>query len=413
MTDDKSTNQLMRDLTSEFIEHEQLAGRLPVGMAREAHDCLLEFSAWATRLGVDPSQHSTGETRAGYRGELESKGLRGAALEEILLLVCAFQDFFLERYRERRERAPGPRDMPQADASPPPLPRDASPFDRSRFESIIGRLDELPTLPIVASRLLMAIERPTTTLADVEDILHHDQVMAAKLLNLANSAFFGVGQRVHSINHAILLMGLLSLRNVILSASVFETFTTSPAGHRFSMRTFWVHSVATAVAARSIAERLQPGGGESAFLAGLFHDIGKAVLFHKLGGEYLALVEKAHEQHRPIQDLEQEVLGVDHARVGAWQVSSWGLPELAWEPVRWHHCPQPRSGGKALLTNIVHVADCAAMRSRFGEWGDPVAPDPDPVALGELGFWGDDVDEVVAELLSNEETIVGFFGAMS
>jgi len=138
---------------------------------------------------------------------------------------------------------------------------------------IVGKVEGLPTLPSVVARINQLIDDPNASAGDINEVISHDLALSAKILKLVNSAFYGFPRRISSMTHAVVILGFNSVRNIALTAFVFDAFDTGalPFGHR----NFWVHSVGTAVTADALATRAGLHIGDDAFVAGLLHDLGK------------------------------------------------------------------------------------------------------------------------------------------
>ncbi|MHC4609808.1 MAG: HDOD domain-containing protein [Planctomycetota bacterium] len=165
--------------------------------------------------------------------------------------------------------------------------------DSSRVELILGQLEQLPTLPPVAIRILQATTSPDTNAADIVSLIETDQALTAKILSLVRRSDMGVSREVTTLSRAVVLLGFAAVRNAVLSIQIYETFAASQPGSApgFDRSGFWKHSLAVACAAQSIARR---GEGkvppDEAFVCGLLHDLGKAALEACLPKAYARVV---------------------------------------------------------------------------------------------------------------------------
>ena len=220
--------------------------------------------------------------------------------------------------------------------------------------TIVGRLDRLPSVPRCYLELTTAISEPESTLAKVGTVVEKDPAMAAKVLQLVNSAFFGAGQRVTSVNRAVIYLGIELIQGLALSAEVFATLKDLPIDSSFSLDRLQEHSVITARLARRLVS--DPKKADEAFAAALVHDIGKIVLALSFGDQYGDVMRMAGERRIPGHLVEKEVLGVTHAEVGAYLLGVWGLPYSIVEAVAYHHTPRLATGAPEVVA-AVHVAD--------------------------------------------------------
>jgi putative nucleotidyltransferase with HDIG domain len=204
----------------------------------------------------------------------------------------------------------------------------------------------LPTIPTVLTRILQLVEAESARATDLVDVIEHDQVLTAKILRLANSAFFGQSRRVSTIPRAVVLLGFSTVRNLALGVKVWEALAGGLARQR--VEELWEHSVSVAAASKLVVSSLRAGDPDEAFTAGLLHDVGRIVLAVRHREAYWEAVGGAAESE-PIEALERASFGVDHAEVGGWLLESWNLPPNIVEAARTHHQANPRAGVPGLL----------------------------------------------------------------
>ena len=220
--------------------------------------------------------------------------------------------------------------------------------------TIVGRLERLPSVPRCYLELTTAISEPDSNLAKVGPIVEKDPAMSAKVLQLVNSAFFGAGQRITSVNRAVLYLGIELIQGLALSAEVFATLQGMPLDARFSLDRLQEHSLLTARLARRFVT--DPKKADEAFAAAIVHDIGKIILALSFGSQYGEVLQSARARRLPGHVVEKEILGVTHAEVGAYLLGVWGLPYSIVEAVAYHHAPHLATGAPEVVA-AVHVAD--------------------------------------------------------
>jgi putative nucleotidyltransferase with HDIG domain len=217
----------------------------------------------------------------------------------------------------------------------------------------VGKIDRLPSLPRVYSALITALSQPDAPTADVVRILKQDIAICAKLLQLANSSFFQLAQRITSVERAVVYLGFNMVKNLVLSVELFQAAKSIPAG--FSVDLLQRHSLATAnLAARLLGPKEKR---EDAFMAGLLHDIGK-LIFAQEYPEHLERIRVAmRTDERPEFILEQELTGVTHAEVGAYLLGLWGLPDAIVQAVAHHHMPHRMAERTFDVLSATYVAN--------------------------------------------------------
>lgn len=236
----------------------------------------------------------------------------------------------------------------------------------------------LPSVPRVCAELTELLSSGTAGAADAAVIIEHDIAMAAKVLQLANSAYFGRRSPVSRVTDAVAYLGFDAIRALALHAAAFQEFQVDPPIPGFDLDE--LHRHCTRVARLADALAIETGAGREAFTAGLLHDVGLLVMAsqdrHALAGT-LAI---AHEQGRPIQDVEYEQYGVTHAEVGAHLLALWGLPHTVTEGVAGHNNP------RWLDVPFDTVAAIYVANAIVEELETELGPDPLPSAALDLEY---------------------------
>jgi len=247
--------------------------------------------------------------------------------------------------------------------------------------NVISKIDSLPSLPSLYKEVVEEVNSPDTSLVRVSEIISRDVGMSAKLLQLVNSAFFGLPTRASSIMRAVNLLGLEIIKTLILSLKIFSQF--DEAGMK-SLSNLWDHSMSTAMIARSIATQRDLGQNQidEAFMAGLLHDIGKLILMDKLPEKSMEIVDLFDSGGCQLWEAEQQVLGTTHAQVGAYLMGLWGLSESMVESIAFHHCPSMCSKDSFGTLSVVHLANAA----QHGENGEQSMDRLDIGYLEKLGI---------------------------
>jgi HD-like signal output (HDOD) protein len=229
-------------------------------------------------------------------------------------------------------------------------------LDNPHLKEVISRLKTVPSLPALYIAVTEALRSSETSMTKIGNLVAQDMGMCAKVLQLANSAFFGLSCHVSSPQQATALIGTENLKALVLSVQVFSNF-----GGQLTedMGSLWSHSMTTANFAKAIARIQMSARGivDDAFAAGLLHDVGRLVLASAFGAEYQKVLRKAEAPGSLLGICEGEAFGCTHNAVGAYLLGLWGLSDSVVEAVAWHHQPanaQPTSFS-ALIA--VHAAD--------------------------------------------------------
>jgi len=230
---------------------------------------------------------------------------------------------------------------------------------------LVDRIENLPPLPTVVSRILTLTGSDNASATDVAKVLREDPAIAAKLLRVANSSYYGAARQISQVSRAVVLIGCSGVRNIVMGLAARKIFPPSEV-HLDEYTKLWEHSIATAVAAESIALHLDYKPSEEAFVAGLLHDIGQLAMatyapveFHEVcrgGTTYVA-----------IPALEGPRFGMNHAEIGLEILTRWGLPEEICLVAGLHHSRKsPDSPEAATLVEIVKMADLLAQMMGYG-----------------------------------------------
>ncbi len=268
---------------------------------------------------------------------------------------------------------------------------------------ILRTVKDLPPMPQVAEKARRIVADDSSSFADLARVIVTDQAIAARVLKLANSSFYGVMGTVASVQHAAVVLGMRTLNELITLACASSLLGSELKGYGMQPGDLWSHSLAAAECARDIAQTTSPELGDDAFAAGLLHDCGKLIL-NKYVFERLDLFEQqVREENRTVQDAEKRILGFDHAQVAADVCSKWSIPNELTTAIRYHHQPLQQRNNQLVL--IVHAADAIALMRGAGD---------KPCAMDSLvtDLLGLDDSRIAAHLAHAEEyvdSIVGSF----
>jgi HD-like signal output (HDOD) protein len=216
---------------------------------------------------------------------------------------------------------------------------------------------ELPTLPEIVLHLGEAIDSPEAGAADVGDLIAKDPTLTAKILRAANSVLYGRSERCWSPREACAVLGLRSVRNIVVGAVLLERYEHLKASG-YDVSVLWRDAPLVGLCASMLARCIRPPLGprpDEAYLAGLLHDIGQLVLLDHVGDLYLTIQSAASCGLEPLEEYETRELGYTHAEIGALVVEAWGCGEQVHDAVLQHH--SPISAAMPPLTAVVAVAD--------------------------------------------------------
>jgi HD-like signal output (HDOD) protein/CheY-like chemotaxis protein len=229
-------------------------------------------------------------------------------------------------------------------------------LDNPHLKEIISSMQTVPSLPSLYVAVTDALRLPDVSIANIAKLISQDMGMTSKVLQLVNSAFFGLPCQVCDPRQAVSLLGIENIKALVLSVHVFSELKGETTEE---MAFLWPHSLHTAAFAKAIAHAQgeKQNVEDEAFAAGLLHDVGRLVLASSCGPQYEKVLRMKAERKTDISEIEQEVFHCTHAEVGAYLLGLWGLPDSIVEAVAWHHSPSAAGLGAFSPVIAVHVAD--------------------------------------------------------
>ena len=205
-----------------------------------------------------------------------------------------------------------------------------------KLHTIMDKFDRLPSMPGIAIKLIEAIQKPDPDFREIAGLISSDTALSAKLLKIINSPFYGLANKITTVDQAIKLLGLNTVKNLSLSLILKTSFLKKGPGG-LDLAGFWKDSLVGAVAAKILAGRIKIKNAEDAFFMGLLKDIGSLSLAHLLPDQYSVVRSEIQTKKISSKDAENQVFGFNHMDVGALLTQSWGLPETFHIPIQHHH----------------------------------------------------------------------------
>ena len=229
-----------------------------------------------------------------------------------------------------------------------------------RLQGIAAKMQTLPTLPETYNELLEEMKQTEPSLPYISRLIKKDVSMTAKILQVVNSAYFGIRRKITSTEEAVKYLGLENISALVLAANVFGQLDQTIAVPGFSMESLWSHSGEVGRLAQRIlkAENKPKGDVDDVLTGGLLHDCGKLVFAANMPSAYAKIIKDVKENATPLSDAEKAVFGASHAEVGAYLLGIWGLPDAIVEAVAFHHNPSEFQHQGCTSLTAVHVANC-------------------------------------------------------
>lgn len=240
-----------------------------------------------------------------------------------------------------------------------------------KAQQMVDTISDLPTIPIVASKVLELLDKPDCELDEVADMILTDQVLAARVIKIVNSPLYRSAHEITSVKRALIFLGFRHIRELALTCSFIEAFQGKDGA--FDVMTFWEHSFGVGIVAKIIAQRARYMDTEKAYLAGIIHDIGEVFLSYYYKEEFLQILDDIKGEPYKLVDAESRFWGTDHSYIGYAIAKKWNFPAEYGEVIRYHHRPeQAESLIDPTLVAIVNLADlfCSVRQLNYGgrEW---------------------------------------------
>jgi putative nucleotidyltransferase with HDIG domain len=279
------------------------------------------------------------------------------------------------------------------------------------LEDIVSKTTDLPTIPAAALAVIRETDSPTATARGVAMHIGQDQALAARVLRLANSAYYGLQRQIMDHHEAVVILGMRCIRNLAMVAATYPWMTRPLKGYSLGPKEMWTHSFGVAIASQMIAKRTGAVNEEAAFTAGLLHNLGKVALSIWLENKLQAMMALAVRDDLTFDEVERKILGYDHADVGAYLGEKWNLPPPLVETMRYHHNPEacePRSA----LVDCVHIGDYLTMSMGYGLGGDGLRYEFSDECVQRLNIQASDFDAITSDFVAAYEEYAKLFEGM-
>jgi putative nucleotidyltransferase with HDIG domain len=265
------------------------------------------------------------------------------------------------------------------------------------LEEIVSKTTDIPTMPEAALAVVRMSGDSQTTATKVANRIAHDQSLTTRVLRLANSAYYGLPRQIVSLQDAVVMLGMRTVRHLALVASTFPWLTQPRKGYALGPQALWEHSIAVSIGAQLLARRTRRADVDEAFTAGLLHDLGKVVLSLWMEPKLADLIKRSEQDGVAFDSLERETFGFDHSQVGAYLAERWNLPDSLVDAIRYHHTPDACDPPTPIV-DIVHLADILALSLGYGLGGDGLRYSHSAGAMDRMELGTEDIEMAAAEM---------------
>ncbi|MDR3578308.1 MAG: HDOD domain-containing protein [Anaerolineaceae bacterium] len=267
-----------------------------------------------------------------------------------------------------------------------------------KVDLILNTINHLRPMPTSVTRILKEIDEPNVAINLIADYIGMDQALAALVLQMSNSAEMGFSDQVVSLQSAVMRIGLKRLKSILLASPAIGSLNRRLIGYRLGSGELWQHSVATASASEWLARALSYPNPEEAYVSGLIHDIGKLLLDQFVFTDYTKIVEFMHRYQMPLWQVEEKLIGMDHAGVGGLIAERWKFPVSLTDAIRYHHYPS-LARINANLPAIVNLANSISTRILITD-SEIFTSEIHPETFVILNLSEDEAEKITKELIA-------------
>jgi putative nucleotidyltransferase with HDIG domain len=237
-------------------------------------------------------------------------------------------------------------------------------MDSNVFFRRLDAIPDIPTLPEVALKVNGLLQDEDISIRKLSGIIEKDQAIVIKILRLVNSSFYQFKSKIESIPRAMVVLGLNTIRNAVLSVSVINVFPHTESNNGLDIKEFWRHSIAVAVVSKHLGSKTLLESPDECFIAGLLHDVGKVVLARYFVDLFAQICTLIQEEGLTFLEAEKKVAPVNHAQIGSHLAHRWQLPSALTDAIKYHHAVS-RFASNLNLSMIVHMANIIVNTCRF------------------------------------------------
>ena len=278
---------------------------------------------------------------------------------------------------------------------------------RKLILATLDQVDDLPTFPEIATKVRNKLQEPKVNIKDIASIVENDPALASKILKLANSAYYGFGRQFGNVRQAIVRLGLEEVEKLTTAMGAMKVFRQEGLPKNY-FKDFWTHSIMVALTTREIIASSEVYSEEkvdinNAFTAGLFHAIGRLILFEYFPGYFMDILELSKTEDTELHKIEEKELGINHAEIGAIILDHWKLPKFICDSVMFQYEPDRCDPDTRIYSQAVHLSNFSVSMN-----GNPL-PDGNLPKSFSHGAWHDlkmseDINDLIERVKNSEES---------
>lgn len=276
------------------------------------------------------------------------------------------------------------------------------------IEAIIAKIDAMKPIPQIAHKVMAIAKDPESSMADLAKVISVDAAVSASVLKLANSPYFGARGRIDSIQRALMMLGMNQVVDLVVMSASSENIKGEQAGYELRENELWKHAVSSAQIAKDLAGERDEADDQLVFTAALIKDIGKSIMSQYVAEALPKIDELVESKGISFIDAEHEVVGIDHAELGARVAEKWSFHPKLIDIIRHHH--EPTEAECKTEATIVYVADSIAVMMGVGIGADGFMQKFQNEVVDFLGLTEEDVDKIATDYALRMDDIDALIG---
>ncbi|MCK4906018.1 MAG: HDOD domain-containing protein [Spirochaetes bacterium] len=283
------------------------------------------------------------------------------------------------------------------------------------IEVILEKVDQIPTIPALSIKINEIVNDPNSDANALAEVISNDMAIASKILKIVNSAYYGFSEPIHSLQHAITILGFDLVKNLTLGIACVDTFKQH-SKYGFDRNLLWIHSLAVATCSKIIANKTKNMNEkkiQNLFIAGLLHDLGKVIIECYFPDQFADILKEAKKKNVSYYEAEQVVMGqFTHEIIGKIVSEKWGFPDFLVEALSAHHNPVNVSDKNKIFVSTIHLADFAAEIAEIGSTGSDIPTPLQDEVFETLGLDEDQLKQITVELFEKKSEIESMMGSL-
>lgn len=229
------------------------------------------------------------------------------------------------------------------------------------IDSILKSVDMIPAFPAAIQKVAELLRDEDYAVADVVNVIKHDQAIAAIILKISNSAYFGARQKIRTIHDAVVFLGQQQLNRAVQTAGISRIYQKGGKGYALQAKDFWEHSVAVALMSQILCKKIQGREDPVLYTAALLHDVGKVIMGEYVHEYFQKIIDRVKERKCSFLDAEEELIGINHADLGGRIAGHWNFPPEIRDAIAYHHRPDLLEEEGNTNASLVYLSDQACL----------------------------------------------------